>query len=112
MEVMSAKSHSGSKSGDPKPATAAASKPERHGSAKPPTWRQDDGAPVSCLEKIKVLNENYAELQQMAQDAFEDALLIGCSEAQVRSVLHELVDGLTNPYPGTKTSGLVKPHKR
>jgi len=109
---MSAKSHSGSKSGDPKPATAAASKPERHGSAKPPTWRQDDGAPVSCLEKIKVLNENYAELQQMAQDAFEDALLIGCSEAQVRSVLHELVDGLTNPYPGTKTSGPVKPHKR
>ncbi len=66
----------------------------------PPVWRQDDGAPVSCLEKIKVLNENYAELQQMTQDAFEDALLIGCSEAQVRSVLHALVDALHNPYPG------------
>ena len=68
--------------------------------AKPPVWRQSDGAPVSCLEKIKVLNENYAELQQIAQDAFEDALLIGCSEEQVRSVLRDLVDGLTNPYPG------------
>ena len=68
----------------------------------PPVWRQDDGAPVSCLEKIKVLNENYAELQQMAQDAFEDALLIGCSEAQVRGVLHELVDALFNPYPSTQ----------
>ena len=66
-----------------------------------PVWRQDDGAPVSCLEKIKVLNENYAELRQMTQDAFEDALLIGCSEAQVRSVLHALVDALYNPYPGT-----------
>lgn len=68
---------------------------------KPPVWRQDDGAPVSCLEKIKVLNENYAEMQQIAQDAFEDALLIGCSEAQVREVLHGLVDALRNPYPGT-----------
>ena len=109
---MSTKPHSASKSGDPRPAAAAASTPKGHGSAKPPTWRQDDGAPVSCLEKIKVLNENYAELLQMAQDAFEDALLIGCSEAQVRSVLHELVDGLTNPYPGTKTSGPVKPQER
>lgn len=68
---------------------------------KPPVWRQDDGAPVSCLEKIKVLNENYAELRQMTQDAFEDALLIGCSEAQVRAALHGLVDALRNPYPGT-----------
>jgi hypothetical protein len=66
----------------------------------PPVWRQDDGAPVSCVEKIKVLNENYTELQQIAQDAFEDALLIGCSEAQVRAVFHALVDALNNPYPG------------
>jgi hypothetical protein len=65
-----------------------------------PVWRQDDGAPVSCVEKIKVLNENYAELQQIAQDAFEDALLVGCSEAQVRAVFHDLVDALCNPYPG------------
>jgi len=47
-----------------------------------------------------VLNENYAELRQMTQDAFEDALLLGCSEAQVRAVLRELVDALRNPYPG------------
>ncbi len=73
------------------------SPPAPHGA--PPVWRQDDGAPVSCLEKIKVLNENYAELRQVGQDAFEDALLIGCSEAQVREVLHGLVDALVNPYP-------------
>lgn len=71
---------------------------------KPPVWRRDDGAPVSCLEKIKVLNENYAELRQMTQDAFEDALLLGCSEAQVRAVLRALVDELRNPYPGSAGS--------
>jgi hypothetical protein len=67
-------------------------------SALPPVWRQPDGSPVSCVEKIKVLNENYAELRQMAQDALEDALLMGCSEAQIRQALHQLVDRLGNPY--------------
>ena len=96
---MSTKPHRGHSPGEHKPDTksAAKDKASRRG---PPVWRQDDGAPVSCLEKIKVLNENYAELQQIAQDALEDALLIGCSEAQVRGVLHELVDALVNPYLG------------
>lgn len=64
----------------------------------PPVWRQPDGTPVSCLEKIKVLNENLAEIEQMAQDAFEDALLMGCDEGQVREVLGGIVARLHNPY--------------
>ncbi len=63
-----------------------------------PRWLQPDGSPVSCHEKIKVLNENYAELRQIAQDALEDAVLMGCSEAQIRAALHELIDSLVNPY--------------
>lgn len=42
----------------------------------PPVWRQPNGAPVSCHEKLKVLNDNYRDLQQIAQDTFEDALLM------------------------------------
>lgn len=61
-------------------------------------WRDDDGLPVSCLEKIKVLNENYAELRQVAQDALEDGVLMGCSEEQLRTAFHRLVDELCNPY--------------
>ncbi|HWY73882.1 MAG TPA: hypothetical protein VNW98_09575 [Burkholderiaceae bacterium] len=53
---------------------------------------------MSCIEKLKVLNENYAELRQIAQDALEDALLMECSEQQVREALHQLIDELTNPY--------------
>jgi hypothetical protein len=63
-----------------------------------PTWRQPDGRPVSCVEKIKVLNENLAELRQMAQDAFEDALLLECPEAFVRAEFHRLVDSLRDPW--------------
>ena len=63
-----------------------------------PTWRQPDGKPVSCIEKIKVLNENLGEIRQLAQDALEDGLLMGCSEEQLRQVLRDLVDSLNNPY--------------
>ncbi len=56
------------------------------------TWLKPDGAPVSCIEKIKVLNENHEELRQMVRDALEDALLMGCSERQVREVMHALID--------------------
>ncbi len=59
-----------------------------------PTWHSDDGAPVSCHERIKVMNENLAEIRQMAQDAFEVALLMGCSEAQVREVCVAVMRGL------------------
>jgi len=64
-----------------------------------PLWADGEGVPVSCTEKIKVLNENYAELRQMAQDALEDGILMGCGEEQMRRAFHELVDALVNPYP-------------
>jgi hypothetical protein len=63
-----------------------------------PIWRTPEGDPVSCVEKIKVLNENLAELRELAQEALEDAVLMGCDEHQVREVLAELVAGIVNPY--------------
>ena len=63
-----------------------------------PTWLTPEGEPVSCAEKIKVLNENLEELQALAQEALEDAVLMGCDEAQFREVLRRLAAGLVNPY--------------
>ena len=67
-------------------------------SAEFPVWRTPEGEPVSCVEKIKVLNENLTELRGLAQDALEDAVLMGCDEAQIRDVLADIVTGLVNPY--------------
>jgi hypothetical protein len=68
--------------------------------AKPefPVWLTPEGEPVSCLEKIKVLNENLAEIREMSQEALEDAILMGCDEAQFREVVRKLVESLVNPY--------------
>lgn len=62
-------------------------------------WRQPDGQPVSCTEKIKVLNENLEEIRQLCQDAFEDGLLMGCDERQLRDALTDIARALVNPYP-------------
>ncbi|HLI13198.1 MAG TPA: hypothetical protein VKY65_16515 [Alphaproteobacteria bacterium] len=63
-----------------------------------PVWRTPQGEPVSCVEKIKVLNENLQEIYEMSQEALEDAILMGCDEAQVREVFAQLVQSLQNPY--------------
>lgn len=63
-----------------------------------PIWRSPQGEVVSCIEKLKVLGENLDEIRQICQDALEDAVLMGCDEAQFRAVLAELVQKLQNPY--------------
>ncbi|MDI1283330.1 MAG: hypothetical protein PSV46_02945 [Reyranella sp.] len=63
----------------------------------PPVWRQADGKPVSCLEKIKVLNQNVQEIEGLCADALEDGVLMGCDVDQIKAALHALIDGLTPP---------------
>jgi len=63
-----------------------------------PLWRSPSGEIVSCLEKLKVLRENLEEIQQICQDALEDAMLMGCDEHQFRRVLSEIVQRIENPY--------------
>ena len=59
-------------------------------------WVKDDQSVVSCTEKIKVMTENFDELKQLAQDAFEDGLLMEVSEKQMRDALHQIIDDLKN----------------
>ncbi|MDG1074638.1 MAG: hypothetical protein P8O76_06730 [Methylophilaceae bacterium] len=66
-----------------------------------PIWIRDDKSIVACTEKIRVMKENFDEIQQITQDAFEDGLLMEVSETQMRAVLHQMVDELINPYDKT-----------
>ncbi|MAS00269.1 MAG: hypothetical protein CMH24_02755 [Nitrosomonadales bacterium] len=62
-----------------------------------PIWIRDDKSIVSCTEKIKVMKENFDELKLIAQDAFEDGLLMEVSHEQLKKTLHKLVDELQSP---------------
>jgi hypothetical protein len=66
----------------------------------PDTWPGSDGSPLSCREKLKVLAENHAELAQVLQDAFEDAVLMGVDEQAMRRILAGMVEGLESPKRG------------
>lgn len=66
--------------------------------AEPETWRQPDGEVMNCDDSVKVLRENLTEINQICQDALEDAVLMDVAEEQFREVLRTLIDGLNNPY--------------
>ena len=65
--------------------------------ASPIAWPGADGEPVSCREKVKVLNENHAEAEQVLRDALEDAVIMGVDEAAMRRILADMVAGLPSP---------------
>ena len=64
----------------------------------PPTvWPGEDGSPLSCRDKLKVLAENHAELAQLLRDTFEDAILMGVEESAMRGILAGMIEGLESP---------------
>ncbi len=60
-------------------------------------WPGLDGNAVGCREKLRMLAENHAEVAQVLQDAFEDAILMGVDEQAIRDVLAGIVAGLESP---------------
>jgi hypothetical protein len=63
----------------------------------PAVWPGEDGNPLSCRDKLKVLAENHAELAQMLRDTFEDAILMGVDETAMRRILTDMIQGLESP---------------
>lgn len=53
----------------------------------PKTWEGLDDENISCTEKIKILNENIIEIDQIIEDALEDAVLMGADPKQVIKVI-------------------------
>mgnify|MGYP000007458909 CR=1 FL=1 len=63
-----------------------------------PIWKTVEGRTVSCTEKIKVMQQNIDELQQIAQDLFEDGILMDIDPEQLKNYLQQLIRDLQNPY--------------
>ncbi len=63
-----------------------------------PLWRKVDGDPVSCTEKLKVLEQNLDEFRSLALDFLEDAALMGCDVEQVREVLNQALSAIPAPF--------------
>ena len=53
----------------------------------PKIWKGTNDANISCTEKIKILNENIIEINQITNDAIEDAILMGADPNQVIEII-------------------------
>ena len=71
------------------------------------SWYSPDGEIIACLEKLKVMQQNITELQQLAQDAFEDGILMGIEPNQIRRCFSNLMLNLVNPYTTKKDKNNV-----
>jgi hypothetical protein len=63
----------------------------------PAIWPTPDGTPLACRDKLKMLAENHAELAEVMQDSFDDAVLLGVDEPAMRRILTDMVQALTSP---------------
>ena len=55
-------------------------------------WRAKDNKIISCDETNKVLNENYNEIKNVIQNAYDDAVLIDCDEKDFKNKVIDLVN--------------------
>ena len=57
-------------------------------------WIDKNNKIISCEETNKVLNENFIEVSSVLQNAFDDAILIGCDEDDFKKKIIKLMNNL------------------
>ena len=62
----------------------------------PKYWIGKNKKRISCKEKIKILNSNIDELQEMISEIYDEAVLIGIDEKQLKDVLLEIIKNMKN----------------
>lgn len=71
----------------------------KNGQFIPSQWVGRDGMPLTCEEKIMLLNDHLQEIQELCQQAFEEAMHMGCSEEFLRIVLQDMITSLKRTAP-------------
>ncbi len=70
---------------------------------KTPIWKTPKGEIISCVEKIKVMQQNIDEIQSLVQDAFDDGVLMGIDPIQLRDFFIQLMSNIENKYDVGRT---------
>ena len=62
----------------------------------PKYWLAKNKEIISCKEKIKLLNGNINELHEIISDIYDEAILLGIDEKQLKDVLHKIIENMKN----------------
>lgn len=61
-------------------------------------WTNDAGELISCTEKIKVMQQNLAELKTMLQDIIDDGVLMEINENQLKEEMKKIIENISFSY--------------
>ena len=60
----------------------------------PDFWKTSDNSKISCKEKIVILNNNVTELQNLINQIYDEAILMGVDKKQIKKVITNLATNL------------------
>ena len=66
----------------------------------PDFWRTSDNSKISCKEKIVILNNNVIELQNLINQIYDEAILMGVDKKQIKKVITNLATNLNTELKG------------
>ena len=66
----------------------------------PNFWKTSDNSKISCKEKILILNNNVIELQNLINQIYDEAILMGVDKKQIKKVISNLATNLNTELKG------------
>ena len=66
----------------------------------PNFWKTSDNSKISCKEKIIILNNNVIELQNLINQIYDEAILMGVDKKQIKKVITNLATNLNTELKG------------
>ena len=66
----------------------------------PNVWKAGDNSKISCKDKIIILNNNVIELQNLINQIYDEAILMGVDRKQIKQVINNLVTNLKTELKG------------
>ena len=66
----------------------------------PDFWKTSDNSKISCKEKIVILNNNVIELQNLINQIYDEAILMGVDKKQIKKVINNLASNLNTELKG------------
>lgn len=65
---------------------------------KPDVWLDIKKEPIECADKVRILNDSLDKIRSMCEEMVEDAVIMGCNERHVKSVLVKTICSLEKPF--------------
>ena len=66
----------------------------------PDFWKTSNNSKISCKEKIIILNNNVIELQNLINQIYDEAILMGVDKKQIKKVINNLAINLNTKLKG------------